>query len=366
MGSVNLEESHQISQNLPKMNGTPSQEEIDAVAHFVEAARELKDSPFFKQEYGSLSLSMREDATRDEIKGNFPDQQIIQGAVVPLRRIWHKGEVCYHARVVNILRRYIPAYRSLLTPILFTDERSMAGSFEWTRDCGLTPTQVIDLWLNTRYHHVGRGRPSLPSRDDFDRFNDSLGPVLFEFYFLQSLFEFGISLFNVLQFTERFLRIAEEKGFSPSFKPVTTRDPRIQRATPGYTPPTDSKYHRVWCLRRRSDYRGISYLLDIANLSDEMVAGLLNNCDSFVQFASEAGLSLEQTDDFEAARETEDFNAIGGAFDNHFLAVRNGRCRRGFVGRRRDSTLVWEEDFVPVVTDQYAAFRAAYLREPFE
>lgn len=348
------------------MNGTPSQEEIDAVAHFVEAARELKDSPFFKQEYGSLSLSIREGAAREEIEGNFPDQQIIQGAVVPFRRVWHQGEVCYHARVVNILRRYVPFYRSFLTPILFTDERSMAGSFEWTRDCGLTPTEVIDLWLNTRYHHVGRGRPSLPSRDDFDRFNQSLGPVLFEFYFLQSLFEFGISLFNVLQCAEGFIRTAEEEGLNPSFQPVTTRDPRIRRGTPGYTPPTESAHHRVWRLRRRNDYRGISYLMDISNLTDEVVAGLLVNCDSFDQFASEAGLSLEHTDDFEAARDIENFNAMGGAIDNHFAAVRNGKCRRGFVGRRRDSTLVWGEDFVPIVTDQYAAFRAAHLREPFE
>jgi hypothetical protein len=190
--------------------------------------------------------------------------------------------------------------------------------------------------------------------------------VLFEFYFLQSLFEFGISLFNVLQCAEGFIRTAEEEGLNPSFQPVTTRDPRIRRGTPGYTPPTESAHHRVWRLRRRNDYRGISYLMDISNLTDEVVAGLLVNCDSFDQFASEAGLSLEHTDDFEAARDIENFNAMGGAIDNHFAAVRNGKCRRGFVGRRRDSTLVWGEDFVPIVTDQYAAFRAAHLREPFE
>lgn len=348
------------------MNGTPSQEEIDAIAHFVEAARELKESPFFKEEYSSLGLSMREGAAREEIKGRFPDQQIIQGAVVPFRRVWHQGEVCYHARVVNILRRYDPFYRSFLEPLLFKDEIYLSGSFEWTRDCGLTPTQAIDLWLNTRYHHVGRGRPSLPSRNDFDRFNESLGPVLFEYFFLQSLFEFGISLFNILQCAEGFLRDAEAERLRPSFELVITNDPRISRGTPGYTPPADSKHHRVWRLRRRDNYRGFSYFLDLTDLRDEQVAGLLENCATFEQFTSGAGISLDYTDDFAMARETEDFNAMGGAIDNHSTAVRNGRCRRGFVGRRCDHSLAWGKDFVPVVADQYTAFREAFLREPFE
>ena len=51
--------------------------------------------------------------------------------------------------------------------------------------------------------------------------------------------------------------------------------------------------------------------------------------------------------------------------DNYPTVVKNRRSRRGFVGKRRDGALVWGEDYVPVLRDQYVEFRQALMREPF-
>jgi hypothetical protein len=305
-------------------------------------------------------------AKPEEIEAEFPDQQIIQGALVPFRRVWHQREVCHHGKVVNILKRYVLFLRSFLEPLLFKDERSMTNGIKWFDACELKPSNVIDLWLNTRYHHVGRGRPSLPSRDDFDRFNKELGPVLFEYYFLLSVFEFGIYLSNVLQCAEIFLKEAEAHGMRASFEILTIHDPRITRSTPGYTPATESSSHKVWRLRRRDRYNGVSRVFDLLELSDEDVAALLWSCCTFTQFGIEAGLKTESTDDFGAAQYTMDFDRVCAIVDMRSSIGPEGHLRRGFVGRRPDLSLVWAEDFLGIVSEQYLEMRDAFLMQPFK
>ena len=97
----------------------PSQFEIDAIAHFVEAVRELRKSPFFIEEHRSLSISNW--GSKEGPRGQFPDPQIIRAALVPFRRVWNQNEFCYYIKVANILRRYIPACRDIITLLLFKD-----------------------------------------------------------------------------------------------------------------------------------------------------------------------------------------------------------------------------------------------------
>jgi hypothetical protein len=254
-----------------------------------------------------------------------------------------------------------------LSPLLlFDDSKSLAGSFEWVKESGLLPTDAIDLWLNTRYHHVGRKQSHRFTRDDFDRFSQDMGPVLFEFFFLQSIHEFGISLFNVLQCAEGFLATLADQGVHPSFQFISTKDNRIERATPGYTPEENNPSQRVWRLRRRQIFSGISYLLELINFSNEDAAQAIHMSESFDEFADSVGIAIEHAEDFESARTEEDFVAFGGCIDNQMTAYKNQKCRRGFVGKRRNSTLVCGEDFLPIIRDQYAEFREAFTREPFQ
>jgi len=101
------------------MCDTPSQPEIDAVAYFVEAVRELRSSPFFVEEYRSLSITMTAGEPKENIQGVFPDRNIVRSTLVPFRRVWQQSEPCYHVKVSNILKRYVPKFRAFLNSLAF-------------------------------------------------------------------------------------------------------------------------------------------------------------------------------------------------------------------------------------------------------
>lgn len=150
------------------MTETPSQSDIDAIAYFVEGARELRTSPFFIEEYMSLGISMREGDPMEKVEGRFPDPNVLQSVLVPFRRIWHQSEPCYHARVVNVLKKHMVDCQALLASFRFRNEKSVAKQMPFLRNIDLSPTDVIDLWLNTRYHHVGKSsRNGRFTREDF-------------------------------------------------------------------------------------------------------------------------------------------------------------------------------------------------------
>lgn len=348
------------------MSASPTQEEIDAIAHFIEAIRQLKKSPFFLQEYRSLSISIGEGQPMEEMRGHFPDPEIVRAALVPFRRVWLQSEPCNHARVANLLMRYVEAYRDFLGSLLFRDKTSTCGQFGWFKDCGFSPSEVIDLWLNTRYHHVGASRRTGSyTRTDFDDLERKLGPVLNEFYFLHSVQEVGVSLFNTLGCAERFLEIQALQGQKPSFTYPAREDSRIERSTPGFTPAENSAEQKVWRLRRRREFDGVNRLFEIAALSDGAVANFLFTAEELDALIVASGMRIEHVEDFEAVFRRENIGTGGGAIDSHLFATRNRKCRRGFVGKRDDGSLIWSEDFLPIVRDQYLEFRQAFFGEPF-
>jgi hypothetical protein len=348
------------------MEETPTPAEIDAVGHFVEAARELRSSPFFVEEYRSLSISMRQGDPKEKIRGRFPDPNVIRSVLVPFRRLWHQNEPCQYAKVTKILKRYVPDFRGFLDSLALDGSHSAVRQMPWLKNISLSFTDVIDVWLNTRYHHVGKStRLGRFTREDFDRFSEGLGPVLFEFYFLSAVQEAGIACFNILQCAESFLRGFAKKGLTPSFAlDPGPSEANVERRTPGFTPAEDSPQQRVWRLRRRRHYDGINEFLSITSTTDSTVARFLPESTSFDEFADRCGVLLQQTEDIGTV-DKEDCTNFGGCIDNHPTAIRNRKSRRGFVARRRDGTLLWGEDYVPVLRDQYIEFRTAFLREPF-
>ena len=318
------------------------------------------------EEYRSLGISMREGDPKEKIHGKFPDPSILRGMLVPFRMVWHENEPCYYAKVAEIIKRYVPEFRWFLDSLAFNATRSAIGHIPF-RDQPLSVSGVINIWLNTRCHHVGKSsRSGRFTRDDFDRINNSIDPVLFEFSFLSAIHDAVIAFFNIQQCAESFLRDLAKQGVTPSFNldPGASED-NVQRVTPGYTPEQDTPKQKVWRLRRRRHYEGFNYFLGILDCSDETVAILIQRCDSFDQFAKRHGVTLTHTDDFFAI-DKKDCTHIGACVDNDHTAVRNRRSRKGFVARRSNGTLVWGEDFVPVMRDQYVEFRAAFLQEPFK
>jgi len=345
----------------------PSQREIDAVAHFVEAARELRQSPFFIEEYRSLSISKREGGPKEKIQGHFPDPSVVRGTLVPFRRIWHQNEPCHYTKVTKILKRYMPEFRGFLDSIVHDDTHSAVQRLPWSRDVSVTLRDVIDVWLNTRYHHVGRtSRVGRFTRADFDSLSQSIGPVVFEFFFLSGIQEVGMSFFNIQQCAESFLRVLERRDLRPSFQlGDASTEENVERTTPGFTPDGDSPAQRVWRLRRRRHYDGLNSFLDLINCSDTEAAELITLCSSFDDFVNHRGIILEHSGNFERI-DMEGCTSFRGCLDNYATATRNRRSRRGFVAERMDGTLLWAEDYVPVLRDQYVEFRTALQREPFK
>lgn len=349
------------------MKGTPNQPEIDAVAHFVEAVRELKRSPYFTEEFRNVSISWTENATKGQIYGKFPDPNIVKAALLPFRRVWHQREPCYYAKVTNILRRHEPAYALFLDPILFTEKDSIAKAMVWIKECDLTPFGVVNLWLNTRYHHVGRAKAGKFTRADFERYEQELGPVLLEFYFLQTINEIGVSLFNIESCASRFLEILEVSGHKPSFSLADPTHANIERSTPGYTPEPDSPQQRVWKLRRRRRYDGINKFFELAQLTDSVLAAAIVKCEDFDSVVKLRKYEFENTDQFDGRIQGDDaVVAVTGCIDNHFTAVRNRRCRRGFIAKRTGKPFLVGEDYLQVIGAQYLEFRTAFLKEPFD
>ncbi len=313
-----------------------------------------------------MGISMREGDPTEKIQGRFPDPSILRGMLVPFRRMWHQNEPCQYAKVSKILKRHVPDFRWFLDSLVFNGDRSALRQLPWFKDHPLSVSDVIDLWLNTRYHHVGKSpRCGRFTRADFDRFNREIGPVLFEFYFLSAVQEAGIAFFNIHQCAESFLRGCAAQGIAPSFAlDAGESESNVQRATPGYTPEPNTPKQRVWRLRRRRHYDGFNYFLSLLDCTDQRVATLVPDCASFDQFADRLGAVLTHTVDFSATHQ-EDCTHFGGCIDNYPTAVRNRRSRRGFVAKRRNGTLIWAEEYVPVLRDQYVEFRDAFLQEPF-
>ena len=348
------------------MNTTPSQQELDAVAHFVEGTHELSKSPFFIEEYRSLSISMRKGEPDEKIKVSLPDSNIVAAMLVPFRRLWQQSQPCNYRKVANILKKYVPDFRWFIDSVLLNEDHAVVKDLPWFKNINLSFANVIDVWLNTRYMHVGKSsHHGQFTRQDFNKFSQEIGPALFEYYFLSAVYEAGICLFNLCQCSESFLRGFKKQGLVPSFEiRAQSQQDNIERHTPGFTPDGDSPEQRVWKLRRRKHYDGLNRFLNLISCSDQKIADVITRCNSFEAFADSLAVHFEHTDDI-AGLNTDEFTHFDGCCDNYSTVVRNRRSRRGFVGKKRDGSFVCAEEYIPVLRDQYLEFRTAFVKEIF-
>jgi len=300
------------------------------------------------------------------MKGRFPDPNIVRAMLVPFRRVWQQREPCQYLKVANILKKYVPELRGFIDSVLLDREGPPVTRPPWCKDMNLSLTDVVDLWLNTRYLHVGKtARQGRFTRQDFERDRSQIGPVPFEFYFLSAVHEAGICFFNILQCAQSFLRDSAQHDLVPSFafEPDAAQE-YVERTTPDFTPEEDSPRQRVWRLRRRRHYDGLNGFLDLVACPDERAAQLISQCQCFDEFVIEFNVDLEHAAHFNDLNQ-DDFTHFRPCIDNYPATVKNRRSRRGFVWKRRNGTLVWGEDYVPVLRDQYIEFRQALMQEPF-
>jgi hypothetical protein len=345
----------------------PTRDEVDAIAHFVEAVRELKQSPFFIEEYSSLKLSMKEGATRHQVTAHFPEPSVMNGVLVPFRRVWQQNEPCNFTRVSNTLKKYIPFFRSFIAPLALDRSKDAVNLFPAWKNEKLSYQDLIDVWLNTRYLHVGRSiNVGKFDRSDFERFQGKIGTVLFEYYFILAVLQFGFYFFEIKPFAEGFISDLAQRGLEPSFSMISTKSGEyVRRATPGFTPEHESPAHRVWCLCRRNKFAAFTDFLKIAGHADQHAADLIIECNSFDQFAARSEIDLTYQPEFDLSAAHE-FNEVRAVIDTHLTAVRNHRCRKGLIVKKDDGSVILSAEALPIISEQYTDFRRALQKNPFE
>jgi len=342
-------------------NEEPTQEEVDAVAYFVEAATELSNSTFIQEEFQSLSFSPV-DSNQGQDGATFPDPDVVKSALVPFRRVWHQGEPCYFRRVANILYKHHEYTRYFLRPLAFDDDASLVNQM-WLRDCELSPSDVINLWLNTRYHHVGKSKMAGKfTREDFENYENQIGPVRFEFVFLSAVQEVTVFLQNMLKCASQFIETVETK---PSFGKLGEQETGpVVRTTPGITTDLLSPEKKIWRLRRRRNYNAIHKLLEMGSVLDVSVVSALEPDSTMEDLIERVGISLVNCDNFQKAMETGGLCKMSGSVDTRIW--RGSHFRRGFVGRHDDGRVFYGEEFLDIARDQFSGFRDSFFREPFE
>src|SRR5439155_19154224 len=136
------------------MTDTPAiaQEDVDAVASFVEAANELDLEPFFgKDEQFSFSGMPGDGPATFHLGDRFH----FRSALISFRRIWMPTEPSHWENVIRILT-------CAGMPLEISNSASMQRDLVKTlitRDAGflkgITAREVIELWLNTVFAHGG-------------------------------------------------------------------------------------------------------------------------------------------------------------------------------------------------------------------
>ena len=149
------------------MNAIDTQHDLDAVAHFIQAARDLRASPIFTEEQCEIGVAYDGRGVTYQV----PDPRVRDAMVIPFRRIWMPGEPANFNHICNILKCYAPQSRPYIN--LFKESCQQARQkFDGLgkNDPGATPEDVIEMWLNCRLAHVGAtATKGKFSREDYER-----------------------------------------------------------------------------------------------------------------------------------------------------------------------------------------------------
>lgn len=345
---------------------SPKQEDIDAVAHFVEAVQELRASPSFVEEFSNLRITSWQGASKKQIKGDFPNPIVVEAMLIPFRRLWQKEQPCFYRHVANLLKRYEPKETAWVDSFVFSDKNSMLSRWSLMSPQELSPSEVIDLRLNTRYMHTGMSRRRGKfTRKDFEQHEERMGRDLFEFYFLQAVNEAAVSFFNLGKCCEAFLLACEGRSLHPSFKLRQPPKAGDSRLTPGLTIRGDSPPDRLWRLRRRNRYKTIAEFLSLIDLTDEQLAVSVSTAKTFPEALKLFGIAVRRRSAtaLQHDKTMVRVSGVADAIEKHFL---NRKPRTGFLAKRQDGKLYYSGQAIQILDDQYSQLRDALLREPFE
>jgi hypothetical protein len=264
----------------------PSQSEIDGIAHFTQAARELAASALFSEDHGTMDFAGHVNPAGEvEIEHvRLPSTKIRDSALFPFRRIWMEGEPSFYRKTLRDLKRYAPEVRHLAEHLEIELEKASRSHLDpWlARNVRLTPKEIIDLWLNTRLAHSG-STAAVGSfrREDFERHEREIGKVAFESLFVQAIQRIGGCFIAVLELTEQLLADWKQAGINPGFSfdnldqdgtHVFADGTSITRSSPGLVIEHESPAERVLRLVKRHTFNSLSTFFEILEEPPEVIA----------------------------------------------------------------------------------------------
>jgi hypothetical protein len=287
---------------------------------------------FFRDDTRQLLLT--------EIGGEYSailgDRAVVSEFLHPFRRVWMQGEPTNFGSIKNLMERCGPLGYSLGV-LRICDQRYRSYRVAWWPEplgpSDFTPEQIVDLLLNTRYAHAGATRrKGALTRSDLEMLEAQIGVERLEWLFEMTVFNLATCMCSVGDLALSLLdHLATKSLGRPTFRlhcqysleglEVEVKlPPRVERVTPGWTPPAESEQNRLERYLRRQQFRNLADAIKLLNLTDNCLVGTVMSAASMDHLISLANL---KTSHYASVRDTIDSQDDGVKFKT-FCCVRTG------------------------------------------
>jgi hypothetical protein len=276
----------------------PSQDTIDGVAHFIQAALEMSVSPLFSEDHGRISFE-------GEIKNGevelhhitLPNPIIRDAMLIPFRRIWMEREPGNFHKTIKTLKGHAAIYRVEIEECEVQLKKWLRShTNNWvSKNISLTPKDVIELWINARLAHSGKtSKNGSFTREDFERHANALGMAHFEATFVHAIQAVGAGFLTLLRIAQRtFKEIWAPLGVMPIFafdnisevgEQVSYNGVRLTRSSPGIIIEQEDIPARLLRLLGRDTFASLDGFLRLLNMPLPFLADLLLKAKGFDAF----------------------------------------------------------------------------------
>jgi hypothetical protein len=294
---------HESIANLNDPKVPPSDEEIQGVALFVEAAGELEREPFFgPDEKRGFSHAGDEQWTFE-----LGDRFHFRSALISFRRIWMEKESSHFYRVANILWRYA---RSVEERVSISWAREFHSKHEREKKhpplgVEVAGRDLINLWLNTVFAHGGGNTKRKHQRKDFDQIVSQYGQAPFEYAFRVTVYALGMQYIALSKEVAKpaLRRWEDEFGLKPSFSigsafGTSTRERTkeghiiVRRASSEFAA-NETFDQRLSRILERPKFREMKRLISFMDLRDNNLVRLVLSSSDFHTFARHLDYELK-------------------------------------------------------------------------
>jgi hemin uptake protein HemP len=285
---------------------TPTQEDVDSLAAFIEAAEELQQEPFFGPDE-KLTLGHN----GKNYYYNFGDRFHFRSALVSFRRIWLNDEASNFRRISNIICKFEGDESSALLWLpMIREEHERIEKVRISPSNNLKNKELVDLWLNAVFAHNNivqkRKNPKHLDRIDFERFANELGYAEFEYSFRMAVRQFGLCYRNLLKCVAKptLFKWSAKYDLNPSFKigapfgrgmEETTKDgAKVTRkaSTQYWNPETsEQKLNRLLSRYELGQFGQILNRLNVPNLIE-----VIHRAKSYEEVIRDCGFQIELVD----------------------------------------------------------------------